>query len=259
MTGDAARRMDKMYRHQRHIYDLTRKFYLLGRDRLLADLDLRPGQLVCEVGCGTARNLIWLARRYPGVGLFGMDASAAMLDTAAAQIAAAGLSDRIVLRQGLAEDLDPAALFGLDQPFDAVVLSFVLSMIPPWRAALTQSLRCVAPDGTLAVVDFGDQSGLPRWFRAVLHRWLALFDVTPRAELMAQLLDLASGDGSTIKTAAVFGGYAHLVWIARARAPVSALGRHVGEAHAENAALAAHDLALVRRAVVDPQLKMRGT
>ena len=25
-----------MYRHQRHIYDLTRKYYLLGRDRLIA-------------------------------------------------------------------------------------------------------------------------------------------------------------------------------------------------------------------------------
>ena len=30
--SDAAALMDRMYRHQRHIYDLTRKFYLLGRD-----------------------------------------------------------------------------------------------------------------------------------------------------------------------------------------------------------------------------------
>ena len=29
---DAAGLMDRMYRHQRHFYDATRKFYLLGRD-----------------------------------------------------------------------------------------------------------------------------------------------------------------------------------------------------------------------------------
>jgi len=36
---DAARQMDRMYRYQRHIYDLTSKYYLLGRDRLIATLD----------------------------------------------------------------------------------------------------------------------------------------------------------------------------------------------------------------------------
>ena len=33
MTAEATLRMDRMYRYQRHIYDLSRKFYLLGRDR----------------------------------------------------------------------------------------------------------------------------------------------------------------------------------------------------------------------------------
>ena len=30
--------MDGTYRWQRHIYDITRKYYLLGRDGLIADL-----------------------------------------------------------------------------------------------------------------------------------------------------------------------------------------------------------------------------
>ena len=34
-SGAAAQSMDRMYRAQRHIYDLTRKFYLLGRDRMI--------------------------------------------------------------------------------------------------------------------------------------------------------------------------------------------------------------------------------
>lgn len=30
--------MDRIYATQRHIYDATRKFYLLGRDELIEDL-----------------------------------------------------------------------------------------------------------------------------------------------------------------------------------------------------------------------------
>jgi S-adenosylmethionine-diacylgycerolhomoserine-N-methlytransferase len=30
---EATRRMNRMYRRQRHIYDATRRYYLLGRDQ----------------------------------------------------------------------------------------------------------------------------------------------------------------------------------------------------------------------------------
>ena len=46
MNGKAlehARLMDGIYRGQRHIYDATRKYYLFGRDRLIAGLALQDG------------------------------------------------------------------------------------------------------------------------------------------------------------------------------------------------------------------------
>ena len=79
--------MDGVYRYQRHIYDLTRKYYLLGRDRLLAGLDVPPDGTVLELGCGTGRNIVLAARRYPAARFFGLDISAAMLETAAASLA----------------------------------------------------------------------------------------------------------------------------------------------------------------------------
>ena len=80
----AAQHMDAIYRYQRYVYDATRKFYLLGRDRLIDELAPPPGGRVLEIACGTGRNLIAAARRYPGARFYGFDISPAMLDTARA-------------------------------------------------------------------------------------------------------------------------------------------------------------------------------
>ena len=37
VASDAAL-MDRIYRRQRHVYDVTRKYYLLGRDELIEGL-----------------------------------------------------------------------------------------------------------------------------------------------------------------------------------------------------------------------------
>ena len=182
--------MDRVYRHQRHFYDLTRKYYLLGRDRLVRELAAQPGQTVVEIGCGTARNLIRIAERYPGVKLYGLDASREMLRTAEDSIARAKLSGRIALKHGLAEDVTPR-FFGLDEPFDHAIFSYSLSMIPDWRAALRAAASGVRGGGRVHVVDFGDQRALWPIARRGLRGWLSLFHVTPRDELLGAL----EGDG----------------------------------------------------------------
>ena len=82
----ATRDMNRIYRYQRHIYDLTRRCFLLGRDRLLDELAPPKGGSVLEVGCGTGRNLIQAARRYPDATFYGFDVSDQMLATAASAI-----------------------------------------------------------------------------------------------------------------------------------------------------------------------------
>ena len=104
---ELVRPAEAVYRRQRHVYNFTRRYYLVGRDDLIARLHLRPGERAIEVGCGTARNLISVARRYPGTQLFGIDASLEMLRTAQQAVASAGLSRQIVLAHGYAEALTP--------------------------------------------------------------------------------------------------------------------------------------------------------
>jgi S-adenosylmethionine-diacylgycerolhomoserine-N-methlytransferase len=201
--------MDRMYRYTRHIYDLTRKPYLLGRDRLIAELGLAAGGTVLEMGCGTGRNLIAVARAYPKAELYGFDISEEMLKTATAAVSRAGLADRIRLAQGDATAFDAAAVFGR-AAFDRVYFSYTLSMVPPWRAALTRGLELTNSGGRFSVVDFGFCEGLGRVPRAILHGWLKLFHVTPRAALEDAIKALARTSGRPFRFERPFGGYAQL-------------------------------------------------
>ena len=55
---DHAALMDSIYRGQKYIYDVTRKYYLFGRDDLIRGLNCASGDGVLEIACGTGRNLI---------------------------------------------------------------------------------------------------------------------------------------------------------------------------------------------------------
>ncbi len=207
--SDAALLMDRMYRRQRRVYDLTRKYYLLGRDETIRRLRPAAGDRVLEIACGTGRNLIHAARLYPAARFYGLDVSQEMLDTARTAIARARLSSRITVAQADATAFDPVALFG-EARFERVMISYALSMIPPWREALGQALDRVAPGGSLHCVDFGDCSGLPAAFRAALRNWLAAFDVTPRDDLGQALAGLCAARGMPCETERWMRGYAML-------------------------------------------------
>jgi S-adenosylmethionine-diacylgycerolhomoserine-N-methlytransferase len=210
--------MDAVYRRQRHIYDATRKYFLLGRDRLIEELDAQPGAAVVEIGCGTGRNMILAARRWPGARFHGVDISEQMLATAREKVAAAGLSHRIALAQGDATGFDARALFGLDA-FDRVFFSYSLSMIPDWRAALAEGARLTAPGGALLGVDFGDQRGQPAWFRKGLRWFLSQYHVAPRDGLGPALEEVAAAAG--LEAPAVTPIYAGYAWLMRARRPAA--------------------------------------
>jgi S-adenosylmethionine-diacylgycerolhomoserine-N-methlytransferase len=169
--------MDQVYRGQRHIYDATRKYFLFGRDKLIAGLNVRPGAAVLELACGTGRNLAAVGRQWPGVSLCGLDISSEMLRSAEAK-----LRGEAQLARGDATRFDPLGLFDRDR-FDAIVLSYALSMIPDWRGVIDQALGLLTPGGSLHIIDFGDLGGMPLPLRIGLRAWLARFHVEPRADL----------------------------------------------------------------------------
>lgn len=182
-------KMDRMYRIQRHIYDFTRKYYLLGRDVMLAGIIADNAKKILEIGCGTGRNLIILSRKLPNAQLFGIDASSAMIKTAVSKTRAANI-EKIKFACALADDFSYSATFNEPTPFDTIFFSYSLSMIPDWQSALKNALDNLAGNGTLYIVDFYDFAALPDFFSRLLKRWLSIFDVSYREGMDSNLLSL---------------------------------------------------------------------
>jgi S-adenosylmethionine-diacylgycerolhomoserine-N-methlytransferase len=174
--------MDRVYRHQRHFYDATRKYYLLGRDPMIAGLNPPERGSILEIGCGTGRNLVLAGEAYPKTSLYGIDISNEMLATARKKIGSAGLGQRASLAYADAADFNPVTLFGRRQ-FDRIFISYAVSMIPQWQAVMREAVSHLTPGGALHVVDFGDLKDMPGLTRTALYKWLKWYHVAPRNDL----------------------------------------------------------------------------
>jgi len=171
-TQDHRSFLNSYYGWARHIYDVTRKYYLFGRDRAIRDLlaDDSWKRLV-EIGPGTGRNLRMLHEGRPSAQLGGIEASDEMLEHAQQRCPWAQL------QHGFAEDADYTQLLG-ERP-DIVMFSYCLSMVQDEHAALENARASLAPGGRVVIVDFADLSGMRTPMRQGLRKWLDTFHVEP--------------------------------------------------------------------------------
>ncbi len=213
-SADHAAQMDRIYRWQAGLYDVTRRYYLLGREPMLAALNPPAEGHVLDIGCGTGRNLVHVGRAHPRVWLYGVDISRAMLDKAVSALGDARVSMRAALALADATSFDAQALFKRAQ-FDRITFSYCLSMIPDWEKALEHAVPLLAPGGEIHIADFGLCERWPGPFASLLRLWLSSFHVTPRAALAPVLEQLAARHGLTLTQTKMLGGYAIIARLAR--------------------------------------------
>jgi S-adenosylmethionine-diacylgycerolhomoserine-N-methlytransferase len=157
--------MTNYYATQSGFYDATRWMFLYGRDMLIDQIDIRPGDRVVEVGCGTGRNIEAIQRRLQGSGeLIGIDCSTSMLEKAAERIRERGWTNVKLI------DADYGKEPITRGTADVVLFSYSLSMIPDWKLALACAQSELWSGGHIGVVDFCKPSGRSRWF----SEWLAI-------------------------------------------------------------------------------------
>ena len=178
-------RMDRKYRYERHIFDLSRRFFLFGRERAIASLRLQDAGSVLEIGCGTGRNLKLMADRHPALHVTGIDISEQMLKSARAKIAWARLDHRVTLLHG-------DAVAPTDHKAQRILMLYSLSMVPDWQRALTIAIETLALGGILTIVDFGNFGGLPAWLAEPCIDMLSRHDAPPCLDLPHVLQRYAS-------------------------------------------------------------------
>jgi ubiquinone/menaquinone biosynthesis C-methylase UbiE len=156
--------------HKAALYDFMVWLMTLGhergfRDKLTRLADLRPGEAVLDVGCGTGSLAIAAKRAVGPTGMAcGIDASPEMLARAERKAGKAGVA--VVFKQAAAQ-----AVPFPDRQFDAALSTVMLHHLP--RSGREQCLREIGrvlkSRGRLLVVDFGSAE-LPGHIFPAFHR-----------------------------------------------------------------------------------------
>ncbi len=110
--------------------------------------DLRPGARAIDVHSGGGRWLIAMARRFPGLLLTGVEFEPDSVNRARANVADAGLADRIAVEQGSMLSVGHVA------EADLVYFQYALHQLPDPVGTLRSAWTAVRPGGWLVVLDW---------------------------------------------------------------------------------------------------------
>jgi ubiquinone/menaquinone biosynthesis C-methylase UbiE len=150
-TTDVQRRYSRIAR----IYDVANLEWLLyaaARRRTIDMLQLQPGSRVLDVACGTGANFALIEQRIgPSGELVGVDLTPQMLARARARVRDHGWENARLLEANictLPEDV-------LGEPFDAVLCTLGLSVIPDWQRAWDAMVSLARLGGRVGVMDAG--------------------------------------------------------------------------------------------------------
>jgi demethylmenaquinone methyltransferase/2-methoxy-6-polyprenyl-1,4-benzoquinol methylase len=151
------------YQRLAPIYDwanLERPLYAAARARAIELLQLRPGEKVLDVACGTGVNFALIEQRIgPSGRLVGIDLTPPMLERAAARAARHGWENLPLFESDASQlSLERLEALGALEPgerFDAALCTLGLSVIPEWESAWRAMLSVVHHGGRVAVMDGG--------------------------------------------------------------------------------------------------------
>lgn len=159
------------------LYDLNGRVYdtlvyalTLGAEeklkaRTIKHLDLRPGAVVMDWGCGTGLSTRQIEQQLPEGRIYAVDQSAALLQRAVGRMRR---RDRLELHFILANGLD----IQIPEKLDAVVTSYSLSTLTPEQLeiALSALWRNTRDGGRLAVIE--TRVAKPRGTVERAYRWM---------------------------------------------------------------------------------------
>lgn len=170
--------LQRFYRWNAPIYDLTRWTILRGRRAAIDALRLRTDDRVLEIGCGTGSSFAGLFEKVGKRGnVVGVDLSYHMLARARRR---RGLDVQLIQAD--------AARLTLRRRFHAVLMSYSLTMIPDWRTAIELACDHLEPEGTIVILDFAPRTHPRALWRRWFDRYLSWNHVDTSRDLKGALV-----------------------------------------------------------------------
>lgn len=152
MTDDELR---ELYRKRAPHYDLTSHVYgLLGyrldayRRRGVEALQLRPGDTVVDIGCGTGANFAAVEHAIGPTGtLIGVDLTAEMLEQGRARVRRAGWGNVKLVQSD-------AGNYSFPERVNGILSTYALTLDPAFDDVIRRGAEALAPGRRFVVVDF---------------------------------------------------------------------------------------------------------
>ncbi|MGN6217712.1 MAG: class I SAM-dependent methyltransferase [Solirubrobacterales bacterium] len=156
-------RLIATYRKKAKHYNVVSRLYPVPgypqqaqRRRAIRALQLRPGDTVVDLACGTGQNFPLIERAIgPGGRIVGVDLTDAMLAQAERRIEHSGWSNISLVQADAADYAFPAGI-------DAILSTYALSHLPDCGEVIAHGAEALARDGRCVVLDLKAPDNAPR-------------------------------------------------------------------------------------------------
>ncbi|GAB4307324.1 MAG: hypothetical protein Kow00117_00490 [Phototrophicales bacterium] len=211
-TGLTQERLNAYYHKRANYYNLTDYLYLgqfpriTMRKTLIDMLDLKPGMRVLDFACGAGANFPYIIEKIGSTGtLVGTDYSQDMLDSAYQQFVKERGWTNIQLVQSDAAEMQ------FDEPFDAVICTLGLAVIPRYEQAMERAWSLVKPGGIFGIADLKESD---RWYTLPIRFISDVMDVFIIADSTRRAWEwMQASDGEDFQFRDLFHGYLYAATI----------------------------------------------
>jgi arsenite methyltransferase len=159
-----------------------------GNPTMLAEL--KPGQVVLDLGSGAGLDVLLSARRVaPGGHAYGVDMTDEMLELAQRNAEKAGVTNAFFLK-GTIENVPLP-----DSSVDVVISNCVINLAEDKRSVIREAFRVLRPGGLFAVADMVELEALAPELKKQLDAWAGCISGTiPIAEYRSELISAGFGE-----------------------------------------------------------------
>ncbi len=162
---------------EKYIAAMDNPHRVLKVDEVIAKLQLKPGDIVADIGSGSGAFSIPMAKAIAPNGiLYAVDIDQAMLDHVAARAKEAGVTN---LRTVLGEYDDPKLPL---KDVDVAFFHRVLHMIEHRQVYLNSTAKYLKPDGRVVVIDKNKEQSPDSWMwlnQSDVDTWMAAIGFYP--------------------------------------------------------------------------------